>query len=87
MGRAHGTDPIFFFYMSHNSFINCSGHPELRTRIHFVTSGCGELQRVRMGGFMVYLGSVSGDQALSEEKEKAPARNCPVKEGDSVLLY
>ena len=55
--------------------------------IHFVTSGCGVLQCVYMGGFTLYLGSVSGDQALPEEKEKATARNCPAEEGDSVFLY
>lgn len=75
---------FFFSFMSRNSFINCSGHPELRMRIHFVTSGCGELQHVCMGGFMAYLGSVSGVQVLSEEKP--PVRNCPAEAGGFFLL-
>lgn len=78
----HGSN---FFYMSHNSLIKFCGHPELRMRIHFVTSGCGVLQFVYMGGFMPDLGSVSGDQALPEEE--ATVRSCPAKEGDSVFLY
>lgn len=35
---------------------------------------------------MAYLRSVPGDQALSEEKEKAPVRICPAKAGGFFFL-